>query len=94
MRFHLTLWRSFDVISFCRFCAFSYRKGSTALFFIDMRLNDEFYFALAERIHTILSSPRTSNQPQTLQRLNEAYPDLNLDPFLAWRLPFGGKRVG
>jgi hypothetical protein len=55
-----------------------------------MRLNDEFYFALAERIHTILISPQTSDQPQTLQRLNKADPD----PLLAWRLPFRGAGVG
>jgi hypothetical protein len=69
-------------------------EGIDGIVFIDMRLNDEFYFALAERIHTILISPRTSNQPQTLQRLNELHPDLNLDPFLARRLPFGRSRVG
>jgi len=69
-------------------------EGIDGIVFIDMRLNDEFYFALAESIHTILISPQTRNPPQTLQRLNEAPPDLNLDPFLAWRLPFGGNRVG
>ena len=93
MRFHLTLWRSFDVISFANSAPFRIGRDRRHCIFIDMRLNDEFYFALAERIHTILISPQTSNQPQTLQRLNKAHPDLNLDPLLAWRLPFRGARV-
>jgi len=57
-----------------------------------MRLKDEFYFAPAQQIHRILVSPRTSNQSQTLHRLNEA-PDLNFDPFSAWRLRFDGIRA-
>jgi hypothetical protein len=73
---------------------FSVSERATALFFIDMRLEDEFYFAPAEQIHRILASPQTSDQSQTLHRLNKAHPDLNLDPFLAWRLPFRGARVG
>jgi len=59
-----------------------------------MRLKDEFSFAPAEQIHRILASPQTTNQSQTLHRLNEAHPDLNLDPFLAWRLRFAGTHVG
>jgi hypothetical protein len=58
-----------------------------------MRLKDEFYFAPAEQIHRILASPQTSNQPRTLHSLNEADPDLNFDPFLAWWLRFAGLRV-
>jgi hypothetical protein len=56
-------------------------------------LKDEFYFAPAEQIHRILASPQTSNQLRTLHSLNEAHPDLNFDPFLAWRLRFTGLRV-
>jgi hypothetical protein len=58
-----------------------------------MRLKDEFSFAPAEQIHRILVSPQTSNQSQTLHSLNEA-PDLNCDPFVAWRLRFADTHVG
>jgi hypothetical protein len=58
-----------------------------------MRLKHEFSFAPAEQIHRILTSPQTSNQSQTLHSLNEAYPDPNFDPFLAWRLRFAATRV-
>jgi hypothetical protein len=64
------------------------------IFFEDMRLKDEFSFAPAEQIHRIRTSPQTSNQSQTLHRLNEAHPDLDFDPFLAWRLRFVGTHVG
>jgi hypothetical protein len=59
-----------------------------------MRLKHEFSFAPAEQIHRILASPQRSNESQTLHYLNEAHPDLNFDPFLAWRLRFDGTRVG
>jgi len=68
--------------------------GDGIIFFEDMRMKNEFSFAPAEQIHRILASPRTSNQSQTLHRLNEAHPDLNFDPFLAWRLWSAGTRVG
>jgi len=54
----------------------------------------EFSFANASSIHRVAAWLFPGDQPQHFRRLNEAYPDLNLDPFLAWRLPFGGKRVG
>jgi hypothetical protein len=59
-----------------------------------MKLRHEFSFAPAEQIHRIQASPQPSNQSQTLHRLNEAHPDLNFDPFLAWRLRFAGTYVG
>ncbi|PYJ50614.1 MAG: hypothetical protein DME69_04405 [Verrucomicrobia bacterium] len=55
-----------------------------------MRSKDEFYFALAEHIHRILTSPQTSNECQTLRRPNEAHPGSKFDPFLVSRLPVGG----
>jgi hypothetical protein len=91
LRFHLTVWRSFDVISFAD-CWFSVSQRATALFFIDMRLKDEFYFAPAEQIHRILASPQTSNQSQTLHRLNEA--DLNFNSFLTWRVALSVAHIG
>jgi hypothetical protein len=69
-------------------------RGKGALFFIDMRLKDEFSFALGEQIHRIVASTQRSNQSRTLHHLNEAHPDLDLDPFLAWRLRFIGTDVG
>jgi hypothetical protein len=59
-----------------------------------MRLKDEFSFAPGEQIHRILASTQRSNQSRTLHDLNEAHPDLELDPFLAWRLRFIGTHVG
>jgi hypothetical protein len=59
-----------------------------------MRLKDEFCFAPAGQIYRIVASPQTSSQSQTLHNLNEAHPDLNFDPFLAWRLRFDGTGVG
>jgi hypothetical protein len=64
------------------------------LFFIDMRLKDEFSFAPAEQIHRIVASTQRSNQSRTLHSLNEAHPNLNSDPFLAWRRRFAGTHVG
>jgi hypothetical protein len=57
-----------------------------------MSLKSEFSFAPADQIHRILASPQTSNQLRTLHSLNEAHPDLDFDPFLAWRLRFAGVR--
>jgi len=65
-----------------------------ALFFIDMRLEDEFYFAPAEQIHRILASPQTSDQSQTLHRLNEAHPYLNFNSFLALRVALSSVHTG
>jgi hypothetical protein len=59
-----------------------------------MRLKDEFYFALSEPIHRILTSPQTSNEHQTLRRLNEAHPSFNFDSFLVSRLPVYAVGVG
>jgi hypothetical protein len=59
-------------------------------FLIDMRLKDEFYFALAEPIHRILISSQTSNEHQTLHRLNEAHVSLKFDSFFVWRRPVLG----
>jgi hypothetical protein len=73
--------------------AFPYRKEDGVVF-IDMRSKDEFYFAPAERIHRILASPQTSNQSQTLQRLNEAHPYLNFNSFLALRVALSGAHTG
>jgi hypothetical protein len=58
-----------------------------------MSLKSEFSFAPADQIHRILASPQMSNQSRTLHSLNEAHPDLNFDPFLAWRLQVAGLRV-
>jgi hypothetical protein len=69
-------------------------RGTGALFFIDMRLKDEFSFAPAEQIHRIVASTQRSNQSRTLHSLNEAHPNLNSDPFLAWRRRFAGTHVG
>jgi len=55
-----------------------------------MRLKDEFYFALAEPIHRILISSQTSNEHQTLHRLNEAHVSLRFDSFFVWRRPVLG----
>jgi hypothetical protein len=66
----------------------------TALFFIDMRSKDEFYFAVPEHIYRILTSPQTSNQSQTLYRLNETHPGSKFDPFLVSRLPICAVRAG
>jgi hypothetical protein len=73
---------------------FSVSERATALFFIDMRSKDEFYFGPAERIHRILASPQTSNPSQTLQRLNEAHPYLNFNSFLALRVVLSGAHTG
>jgi hypothetical protein len=73
---------------------FSVSERATALFFIDMRLKDEFYFAPAEEIHRILASSQTSDQSQTLHHLNEAHPYLNLDSFLAWCVAPSGAHTG
>jgi hypothetical protein len=73
---------------------FSVSERATALFFIDMRLKDEFYFAPAEQIHRILASPQTSDQSQTLQRLNEAHPCLSFNSFLALRVALSGAHTG
>jgi hypothetical protein len=73
---------------------FSVSERATALFFIDMRLEDEFYFAPAEQIHRILASPQTSDQSQTLHRLNEAHPHLNFNSFLALRLALSSVHTG
>jgi hypothetical protein len=73
---------------------FSVSERATALFFIDMRLKDEFCFAPAEEIHRILASPRTSDQSQTLHCLNEAHPYLNLNSFLALRVALSGAHTG
>ncbi|PYJ68450.1 MAG: hypothetical protein DME75_13040 [Verrucomicrobia bacterium] len=59
-----------------------------------MRLKDEFYFALAEPIHRILISSQTSNEHQTLHRLNKAHPSFKFDPFLVSRLPVYAVGVG
>jgi hypothetical protein len=59
-----------------------------------MRLKDEFSFAPAEQIHRIVASTQRSNQSPTLHSLNEEHPDLNFDPFLAWRLRFAGTHIG
>jgi hypothetical protein len=81
-------------LSVLRIVRFSVSESVAALSFMDMRSKDEFYFALSEHIHRILTSPQTSNQSQTLHRLKEAHPDLNFDPFLSWRLRFDGTGVG
>jgi len=65
-----------------------------ALFFMDMRAKDEFYFALPAHIHRILTFPQTSNQSHTLHRLNEAHPGSKFDPFLVLRLPVCAVLVG
>jgi hypothetical protein len=72
----------------------SVSERATALFFIDMRLKNEFYFASAAQIHRILASPQASDQSQTLHRLNEAYPSLNFNSFLAWCVALSGTHVG
>ncbi|MDP9185895.1 MAG: hypothetical protein M3O72_00880 [Verrucomicrobiota bacterium] len=80
-RFHLTLPRSFDVISFANsplFCIGNIGR----LAGIHMISNREFSLADAGPIYTVLASPGTSKQPQTLQRLNEAHPKFNSDSFL------------
>jgi hypothetical protein len=59
-----------------------------------MRVKDEFSFAPAEQIYRIVASTQRSNQSRTLNSLNEAHPDLNFDPFLAWRLRFAGTHIG
>jgi len=64
------------------------------LFLIKMSLKNEFYFASAAQIHRILASPRASDQSQTLHRLNEAYPSLNFNSFLAWCVVLGGTHIG
>jgi hypothetical protein len=73
--------------------AFPYRKEDGVVF-IDMRSKDEFYFAPAEQIHRILASPQTSDQSQTLHRLNEAHPSLNFNSFLAWCVALSGTHIG
>jgi hypothetical protein len=71
-------------LSILRIVRFSVSERVTgALFFIDMRLKDEFSFAPAGQIHRILASPQRSNQSRTLRHLNEAPPDLDLDPFFS-----------
>jgi hypothetical protein len=57
-------------------------------------LKDEFSFAPAEQIHRIVASTQRSNQSRTLHSLDEAHPDLDFDPFLAWRLRFAGTHAG
>jgi hypothetical protein len=74
-----------------RIVRFSVSERAAALFFVDMRLKDEFYFAPAEQIHRIVVSLQTSDQSQTLHSLNQA-PDF--DPFSAWRLRFARAGVG
>ncbi len=61
----LTVWRSFDVITFANWSLYCIEKERRR-FFIDMRLDDEFCFALADQIHRILDSPQTSNLILTL----------------------------
>jgi len=67
-------------------CSLFRIETGDGVIFVDMRLKDEFSFALPEHIHRILTSPQTSNQSQTLHRLNETHPDSKFDPFLVSRL--------
>jgi hypothetical protein len=81
-------------LSVLRIVGFSVSERTTGLVFINMRLKDEFSFAPAQQIHRIVASTQRSNQSRTLHSLNEAHPDLNPDPFLAWRLRFAGTHAG
>jgi hypothetical protein len=54
----------------------------------------EFSFANAISIHRVAPWLFPGNQPQHFRRLNEAHPDLKLDPFLVWRLSVSAARLG
>jgi hypothetical protein len=73
---------------------FSVSETVTAIFLVDMRSKHEFNFALAERIHRIVISPKASDKLQTLHRLNEAHLTFKFDPFLTWRRRFARPLVG
>ena len=57
----LTRCRTFDVISFANVFAFLYRKRRGL--FVDMKLNNEFYFATAGQIYRILATPQAKKKP-------------------------------
>jgi hypothetical protein len=91
--FHLTLTRSFDVISFANRPLFRIGSRGRSDFWIDMNLNDEFSFAGVSSIHRLFAvfDPRKSTQPAEF--LMETHPNFGWDSFLDSWLRLGSKRL-
>ena len=72
----LTCRRSFVVISFANCSLFCIGRANG---FCGMKLNDEFYFATAKQIHSILVFHSGEETLTLLNRLNTAHSDFNID---------------
>ena len=68
-------------------------KGGAAQIFMSQISIHEFSLPMQSRFIE-LPWLFPGNQPQHFRRLNEAHPDLKLDPFLVWQLSVCAARLG
>ncbi len=77
-------YNSADVINFCLFASFSYRKNERFSFKIDMKLSDEFSFPNAMPIYRVLVS-RCARSNQSKPFLKQ-HPSVHSSAYAEWQL--------